>query len=65
MTLLAQVGDGQHASLHVVDAHAAPALPGAAIDEDHGDALAQKDVERRGVLLDRRDEHAAHTLFEQ
>ena len=60
-----QVGHGEDPALDVVDADAAEVGPAAAVDEHDGDAAARQHVERRGVLVDGRDEHAAHPLLEQ
>ena len=65
MSLLAQMGHGERAAFDVVDADAAPAGAGAAVDEDDRDVLAQEHVERRRVLVDRRDQHAAHALLQE
>ena len=65
VSLLAEVGDGQHAAFDIVDSDAAPARSAGAIDEDHRDPLPQHHVQRRRVLIDRRDQNAADALLLQ
>ncbi len=65
MALLAQMGDGEFATFHVVDADAAPRRVGTAVDEDDRHAAARMDGELRRLLGDGGDQDAAHTLFEE
>ncbi len=65
MALLAQMGDGEFAAFHVVDADAAPRRVGTAVDEDDGHAAAGMDGELRRLLGDGGDQDAAHPLFEE
>ena len=65
VVLFAEVGHGERAALDVIDADAAEAGPAVAVDEHDGDAPAGEPVERCGVLVDGRDEHAANPLLQQ
>ena len=65
MPLLAQVGHGKDPALDIVDADTAEVGPATAVDEHDGDAAPRQHVERRRVLVNRRDEDAAHPLLQE